>query len=114
MFGITFTLMFAMVVGIFLVTIVRGLGQWNENNHSPRLEVEAVVTGKRSSTSHHHDPNNMAMSHSDTTYFVTFQVASGDRMEFHVPGREYGLLAEGDQGILRFQGTRYLEFERRV
>ena len=28
-------------------------------------------------------------------------------------GDEYGLLVEGDQGLLTFQGTRYLGFERR-
>ena len=43
----------------------------------------------------------------------TFQVASGDRMELLVGGREYGMLAEGDFGELTFQGTRYLGFERR-
>lgn len=46
-------------------------------------------------------------------YYVTFEVESGDRMELHVPGREYGQLAEGDKGKLSFQGTRYLGFERR-
>ena len=50
-------------------------------------------------------------SHS-TTYYVTFQVESGDRMELHVTGQEFGLLVEGDQGKLTFQGTRYLGFER--
>ena len=43
---------------------------------------------------------------------MTFQVDSGDRMEFSVSGQEYGLLAEGDRGKLTFQGTRYLGFER--
>ena len=42
----------------------------------------------------------------------TFQVESGDRMEFHVGGAEYGMLAEGDAGKLTFQETRYLGFER--
>lgn len=36
----------------------------------------------------------MHHSHSSTTYFVTFEVESGDRMEFMVDGREYGLLAD--------------------
>ena len=45
-----------------------------------------------------------------TRYYVTFQVESGDRMEFSVSGREYGLLVEGDTGRLTFQGTRYLGF----
>ncbi len=43
---------------------------------------------------------------------MTFQVESGDRMEFSVTGSEYGMLAEGDTGKLSFQGTRYLSFER--
>ena len=47
-----------------------------------------------------------------TTYYATFQVASGDRMEFQVPRREYGFLVEGDRGRLTFQGTRFLGFER--
>ena len=47
-----------------------------------------------------------------TTYYVTFQVESGDRMEFTVEGSEYGMLIEGDHGKLTFQGTRYLGFER--
>lgn len=44
---------------------------------------------------------------------MTFQVESGDRMEFHVSGEEYGLLIEGDFGDLSFQGTRYLSFVRK-
>jgi hypothetical protein len=50
--------------------------------------------------------------HTSTSYYVTFQVASGDRMELHVSGREYGILIEGDYGKLTFQGTRYLGFQR--
>ena len=34
-------------------------------------------------------------------------------MELAVTGEEYGLLAEGDEGSLSFQGTRYKGFERR-
>lgn len=112
MFGIVFYLMFFLVAGIFAVNIIRGIGQWNNNNHSPRLDVAATMVTKRTNTTHHHDPNNMAMSHTDTVYYATFQVQSGDRMEFHIPGAEYGMLVEGDHGVLSFQGTRYLGFER--
>ena len=50
--------------------------------------------------------------HKHRIYYVTFQMESGDRMEFQVSGIEYGMLAEGDTGELTFQGTRYLAFER--
>ena len=52
------------------------------------------------------------MMHTFTTYYVTFQVESGDRMELAVDGEDYGMLVEGDRGRLSFQGTRYLGFER--
>lgn len=120
LFGVMFTIMFLLVVGVFIVTFVRGISQWNKNNNSPRLTVEAAVVTKRMSVSHHRHANagDATGAHgyhtsSSTTYFVTFQVESGDRMEFSVNGSEYGMLVEGDQGKLSFQGTRYLGFERR-
>ena len=111
-FEIMFTLMFVLIFGMILFTIIRGIGQWNRNNHSPRLTVEATVVSKRGDISHHHDAGTHT-THTSTTYYVTFQVASGDRMELHVSGSEYGMLVEGDHGDLTFQGTRYLGFERK-
>jgi hypothetical protein len=49
-----------------------------------------------------------------SSYYVTFEVASGDRMELLVPTNEYGYLIEGDRGELTFQGTRYLGFARTI
>ena len=109
MFGVMFTLMFMLVFGIFIVTAVRVFGQWNKNNNSPRLTVAATVVAKRTNVSHHHHDRH---THHSTSYYVTFQVDSGDRMEFQMSGQEYGMLAEGDTGNLTFQGTRYLGFER--
>ena len=102
-------IIFILVIAVFVTVFVKGISQWNKNNHSPRLSVEASVTGKRTSVSHHHHQNHTTHS---TSYYVTFQVASGDRMEFHVTGVEYGQLMEGDRGELSFQGTRYLGFAR--
>ena len=109
-----FSLVFLAVVVLFLVTAVRGIGQWNRNNRSPVLTVEATVVTKRASVSRHHSAGgvNEVHMHTATTYYATFQVASGDRMELRVPSGEYGMLAEGDQGKLTFQGTRYQGFVR--
>lgn len=114
MFSIMFTIVFVLVIGAFIVTAVKGIGQWNKNNNSPRLTVPATVVSKRTNvTRHHHGgANGHHHHHTSTTYYVTFQVESGDRMELHVAGHEYGLLVEGDNGRLTFQGTRYLGFER--
>lgn len=113
-FEIMFFLVFFLVICTFVVTAVRGISQWNRNNHSPRLTVEAFVAAKRTEVSHHHhnDANGAGHTTTSTSYYVTFQVESGDRMELSVKGSEYGMLAEGDKGRLSFQGTRYLGFER--
>ena len=112
--GIFVTLMFVVVFGLFIVVAVKGISQWNKNNHSPRLTVPATIVAKRTNVSHHHHHGGTGMHHTthSTTYYVTFQVDSGDRMELNVAGQEFGMLIEGDRGNLTFQGTRYLGFER--
>ena len=111
-FGVMFTIVFVLVISVFVVTFVRGIGQWNKNNNSPRLTVPATVVSKRANVSHRHHAGEHHHSHTSTSYYVTFEVESGDRMELHLSGTEYGLLVEGDKGKLSFQGTRYLGFER--
>ena len=115
LFRIMFILAFVLVIGMFLVFAVKGIAQWNQNNHSPQLTVPAVIVAKRTNVTrhrhsgaggHHHH-------HTSTSYYVTFQFGGGDRMELLVSGSEYGMLVEGDQGDLSFQGTRYLSFVRK-
>ena len=113
-FDVTFSIMrimvpviFVLVFGIIIVAMVRGIGEWNKNNHSPKLTVSVTVVAKRSDVD-----RGIETMHTFTSYYVTFQVESGDRMEFEVSDMEYGMLAEGDSGELTFQGTRYLNFQR--
>lgn len=107
---------------IFIIIVISIIGmlfssfkQWKENENSPQLTVPAIVKVKRTNvtrhTHHHHDNNHHSHSTS-TNYYITFEFESGDRSEFHVSGKEYGMLAEGDIGKLTFQGTRYLDFTR--
>ena len=115
LFEIMFTLAFLLIFGLILVTIINNLRQWNKNNHSPRLTVPATVVSKRTNVSHHHHNHgtgHVGHTSTSTSYHVTFQVESGDRMELSMAGHEYGMLVEGDRGRLTFQGTRYLGFER--
>ena len=114
LFSFFFFAVFGMVLIVFVVTLVRGIGEWRKNNNSPRLTVPAKVVSKRTSVSrgHHHGANGHMHTTSSTWYYATFEVESGDRMELALSGSEYGMLAEGDSGKLTFQGTRYLSFER--
>lgn len=121
--GSSFNVMFYLVFFIIIVTLVINLGknliQWNKNNQSPRLNVRAKVVGKRVNVNHYHHANagDASGAHgfhtsSSTRYYVTFEVESKDRLELEVNGSEYGMLIEQDEGMLCFQGTRYLSFTR--
>jgi len=104
---ILFVLVFSLIIGLIIFTIIKGLTQWSKNNNSPKLSVPAQVVTKRSKTS-----GGAGDSSASTSYYVTFQFDSGDRLELNLSGPEYGMLAEDDLGVLTFQGTRYHSFER--
>lgn len=121
MFSVLFPLVFIIILGIFIYTIVGNVATWNKNNQSPRLSVSAKIVSKRMNISHHNHANAGDVSGAHgfntttfTSYYVTFQVEGGDRMELAVSGTEYGIMAEGDDGILSFQGSRFLGFEREM
>lgn len=106
---------FIFVFGMIIFRAVQGASRWKKNNDSPVLTVDATVVTKREDVStYHHDAgaDGMHTTSSSTTYYVTFQVPSGDRMEFEVRDTEFGMLVEQDMGKLTFQGTRYLGFTR--
>ena len=89
-------LTFLGIIGVVIFYIIR-------NNRQPKLQVSATVVTKR--TSNHRKAT-------DRHYFVTFQVESGDRIEFWVDSFQYSELIQDDCGILTFQGTRFLGFEK--
>ena len=99
---------FIIIFGLIIFTIFKGIAEWSNNNNSPKLSIPAQVVTKRTNTS-----GGAGDSSASTSYYVTFQVESGDRMELRLSGNEYGMLAEDDLGVLTFQGTRFLSFERK-
>lgn len=111
LFPIFFFIVFALILGVFVTSFVGIIKRESRNNHSPRLTVPVTIVSKRTHVSVHHHGGD-TMHHHSSTYYVTFQVSSGDRMELQVAGNEYGFLVEGDRGNLTFQGTRFLDFER--
>ena len=112
MFSIMFTIVFVLAIFTIISGLAKEFKQQRKDNNSPRLNVDATVVAKREDVRIYHRSTRTHTS-SSTTYYVTFQVASGDRMELCLTGSEYGLLVEGDHGTLTFQGSRFLSFERR-
>ncbi|KLU61546.1 hypothetical protein CEB3_c22260 [Peptococcaceae bacterium CEB3] len=117
LFPVFFFLIFALVIGTILFSLVKGIRTWNYNNSQPILTVPAKVVARRADVSS--SMNDVAGSngmqhqyHTHTTHFLTFEVESGDRMEFQVNDNDFGMIVEGDVGKVTFQGTRYLGFAR--
>ncbi|WP_106767699.1 DUF2500 domain-containing protein [Paenibacillus faecalis] len=111
-FGSVMPVFFVVMLGIILLTAGKGIMQWNRNNKQPLLTVDSRIVSKRSEVTHSRHSDDGLSSRSKTSYYLTFEVESGDRMEFLVSGEEFGVCAEGDKGKLTFQGTRYYKFER--
>ncbi|MDC3835373.1 DUF2500 domain-containing protein, partial [Pseudomonas aeruginosa] len=95
-----------------LLSAGKGILQWSQNNRQPLLSVDSKIVSKRTEVKHTQQTDDTMSSRTRTTYYLTFEVESGDRMEFVVNGEEFGMCAEGDEGLLRFQGTRYYGFVR--
>jgi hypothetical protein len=112
LFSTLFPIVFIFVFGIIIFTFVKGIGEWSSNNKQPVISVVAKVVGKRGHTTSNHNHDTHIHSSSSTSYYATFEVESGDRIEFHISAAEFGMIAEGDIGKLTFQGTRYHSFER--
>jgi|WetSurMetagenome_2_1015567.scaffolds.fasta_scaffold100548_3 ribosomal protein L40E len=102
LFGVVF-------LGILVVTlggtIFKTLEERSRNQALPVLTRPARVVAKRTELKHH------GKSHS-TSYYATFDLGPGERSELELNGREYGLVAEGDRGELRYQGSWFLGFHR--
>ena len=107
-FPYLFGIMFVTIFILFASILLSHLGRKKKDDRSPRLTVPAQVISRRTEFRRNagHDMPGF------TYYYATFQVESGDRMEFTVSGSDYGMLVEGDIGKLSFQGTRYLGFKR--
>ena len=112
-FGIFFVLTWAFTIAVFGFVIGKIVMEWRKNNRAPRISLAAVVLDKRDHRSHHrhHHGGHVHTTHS-STYYVTFAFDNGERIELCVPSGEYGLMIAGDRGILTFQGTRFLDFQR--
>lgn len=68
--NVMFPIMFIIVVGIIIFSLVRGIITWNKNNQSPRLTVSVVVAAKRENITHHQHANEMIAILSDREEFI--------------------------------------------
>lgn len=108
-FGALSAVLAVLCAAVFAVTVAAGVRRWNRNGRAPRLTVPAQVTARRARAV---PGAREAVGRPGTAYYVTFQLAGGDRVELQVPGTEYGTLAEGDRGRITLRDGRYVSFVR--
>lgn len=110
-----FGIVFVIILSVIVITILKGLAEWHNNNQQPVLTEKAIIVSKRNHTSRRAHNHNGHVHHStNTTYYVTFEFENKDRLELKVPRNKVGYLVEGDFGDLTYQGTRYHDFVRVV
>lgn len=101
-----------MLAILILMVVAKLTGRLNVEEcegRKPIYNMEAVVKGKR--TLVEADPENPAVPR--TRYFITFHKRDGNRIEMEVPGEDYGLAAEGDEGVLVYaKGDEFIVFKR--
>ena len=106
------TMLGGSIAAILLLMLVAKLtGKVNveeRQGRKPVYNMAAEVKGKR--TLVEADPEHPGASR--TRYFLTFHKRDGNRVEMEVPGEDYGLAAEGDEGILVWEGDEFVVFKR--
>ncbi len=91
-----------------VLAIVRVARRLAADRSSPQRRSDARVLDKRTHVT------GGGSTPVEQEYFVTFQLASGERVELTVSGAVYGVLMPGDEGALQWQGSRYLDFGREI
>ena len=112
-----FFLVFAAIFGFIIYAFTHASKQNQQNRNAPRLTANAKVIAKRTDVRTHAKVGDFRLNVMDggmshTFYFAAFEFESGDRIELELPGELFGLLTEGDTGLLTYQGTVCLGFSR--
>ena len=102
-FMVVWAIGFFGILAVFVTMLVKGLKREADNKKQPVETADVRVITKRIM---------VTSEHSHTTYFVTFENSASSRQEFQVDGELYGLLVEGDQGRLTYQGYKVIDFTR--
>lgn len=93
----------ALGFGFIFYLIAKSIVVARRNSRQPVVNRRASVVGRRL-----HVWGDSAR----TDYYLTFQFEDGTREEYRLSSAAFGLIAEGDTGILSTQGTAFKGFDR--
>jgi len=108
-----------LVALVFVFVAARTLSRFIKNNHSPIVSEKAVVVRKYSETISNMIPtaadangNQNMMPVTEETLYAVFYLDCGEEKVFAIGGDDYMDLVEGETVYVKYQGTRFLGFER--
>jgi hypothetical protein len=84
-------IMFIVVFGIIIFSIIQGISTWHKNNNSPRLTVPAVIVAKRTDVLHYQHANAGDMSGAHVEHDLLCHVSGGKRGPDGVPCFRLGI-----------------------
>ena len=78
LFPVFFFAITAIIIATFVVIFVKGIREWNHNNHSPVLTVPAKVVAKREHRSHNSAAGDDIV-HTSTSYLSLIHISEPTR-----------------------------------
>lgn len=100
-------IIFIIVICGFIFAIGSSVKRYASNKAKPIETVPARIITKRP-----HTWGGSGDSAAHTSYYVTFELENGERIEMPVSAEFYGMHVDGDAGMLTHQGTHMISFER--
>lgn len=108
---ITPVLLFVVIIVFILIKAVKKNSQREKNALRPVLTVRARVKSRRLIIR----PNNITALGVATDTLegkVVFEAEDGEELEFRLIGKTYRDIFDGDEGMLTYQGSDFISFER--
>ena len=108
---ITPVLLFVVIIAFILIKAVNKNNQREKNALRPVLTVRARVKSRRLIIR----PNNITALGVATDTLegkVVFESEDGEELEFRLIGKTYRDIFDGDEGMLTYQGSDFISFER--
>lgn len=114
-FQIMVPVFLVLLIGVIIFLNIKEIYDYHHSNKKPVLTVPAKVINKRAQVIHHlHQIEIHLYYPTSTYYFVTFELETGENIEFEISGIEYSSIFEEDYGNLTYQGIDLLHFAKKV
>ncbi len=108
-----------LLVAALIIGLVSSLREWMANNRQPVLEEEAFVlvrersrSGRTARPSREEEKGGIRLPEVSFTWMVTFMTRGHGAVTLELTEAEALIVKEEDQGVLTWQGTRYLGWKK--